>query len=396
MGRPVIRTLAGVVALALVGGLAALGWQASRSTAATTAQPAARPVPSVVVSPPLVRRVADQREHAGRFEPTASVEIRARVSGYLQSIGFADGQIVQAGQTLFTIDPRPYRAAVAEAQAQLSSARAQRDLADLELRRAEQLVGSSAVSRSTLDQRRQQKQAADAAFELAQAGLTRAQLDLDFTEIKAPISGRVSNRRVDAGSLVTDTGTLLTTLVALDPIYFVFDMSERDFVAYERAVKSGDLRSIRDRGVPIEARLQDDEGWPYQGTMSFVDNRLESGAGTIRARAVLANADLFITPGQFGRLRLASSGERDALLVPETALLTDQASRIVLTVASDDTLRATPVRLGARLPGGLRVVESGLKAEDRVVINGLLRGRAGQKVVPQAGEIAPAATAMVN
>jgi RND family efflux transporter MFP subunit len=394
MGRPMIRTLAGVVTLALVGGLAGLGWQASRSTAATTA--AARPIPSVIVSPPLLRRVVDQREYAGRFEPTASVEIRARVSGYLQSIGFEDGQIVQAGQTLFAIDPRPYQAAVAEAQAQLSSARAQRDLSDLELRRAEQLVGTSAVSRSTLDQRRQQKQAADAAFELAQAGLTRAQLDLDFTEIKAPISGRVSNRRVDAGSLVSDTGTLLTTVVALDPIYFVFDMSERDFVAYGRAVKSSELRPIRDRDVPIEARLQDDDGWPYQGTMSFVDNRLESGAGTIRARAVLANADLFITPGQFGRLRLASSGERDALLVPETALLTDQASRIVMTVAEDDTLRATPVRLGARQPGGLRVVESGLWLEDRVVINGLLRARAGQKVAPQPGEIAPAATALVN
>ncbi|MGO1075934.1 efflux RND transporter periplasmic adaptor subunit [Inquilinus sp. CA228] len=396
MGRPVIRTLAGVVALALVGGLAGLGWQASRSTAATPAQAAMRPAPSVIVSPPLLRRVVDQREYAGRFEPTASVEIRARVSGYLQTIGFEDGHIVQAGQTLFTIDPRPYQAAVAEAQAQLSSARAQRDLSDLELRRAEQLAGTAAVSRSTLDQRRQQKQGADAAFELAQAGLTRAQLDLDFTEIKAPISGRVSNRRVDAGSLVSDTGTLLTTLVALDPIYFVFDMSERDFVAYERAVKSGDLRPIRDRDVPIEVRLQDDEGWPYQGTMSFVDNRLESGAGTIRARAVLANADLFITPGQFGRLRLASSGERDALLVPETALLTDQASRIVMTVAEDDTLRATPVRLGARLPGGLRVVESGLRPQDRVVINGLLRARAGQKVAPQPGEIAPAATALIN
>ncbi|MDR6291266.1 RND family efflux transporter MFP subunit [Inquilinus ginsengisoli] len=396
MGRPVIRTLAGVVALALVGGLAGLGWQASRSTAATTAQAAVRPAPSVIVSPPLVRRVVDQQEYAGRFEPTASVEIRARVSGHLQSIGFEDGQIVQAGQTLFTIDPRPYQAAVAEAQAQLSSARAQRDLADLELRRAEQLAGTSAVSRATLDQRRQQKQAADAASELAQAGLMRAQLDLDFTEIKAPISGRVSNRRVDAGSLVSDASTLLTTIVALDPIYFVFDMSERDFVAYERAVKSGDLRPIRDQGVPIAARLEDDDGWPYRGTMSFVDNRLESGAGTIRARAVLANADLFITPGQFGRLRLASSGERDALLVPETALLTDQASRIVLTVADDDTLRATPVRLGARQPGGLRVVESGLRPQDRVVINGLLRARAGQKVVAQPGEIAPAATALVN
>ncbi|MGK9231293.1 efflux RND transporter periplasmic adaptor subunit [Inquilinus limosus] len=395
MGRPVTRTLAGVVALALIGGLAGLGWQASRSTAAT-GQAAARPAPTVIVSQPLVRRIVDQREYAGRFEPTASVEIRARVSGYLQSINFDDGQIVQAGQVLFTIDPRPYQAAVAEAQAQLSSARAQRDLADLELRRAEQLVGTSAVSRATLDQRRQQKQAADAAFELAQAGLTRAQLDLEFTEIRAPISGRVSNRRVDLGSLVSDSGTLLTTVVALDPIYFVFDMSERDFVAYERAVKSGELRPIRDKGVPIEARLHDDDGWPYRGTMSFVDNRLETGAGTIRARAVLANADFFITPGQFGRLRLASSGVHDALLIPEAALLTDQASRIVLTVGDEDTLRAVPVRLGPRQPGGLRVVESGLRPEDRVVINGLLRARAGQKVVPEAGEIAPAAAAMIN
>ena len=207
-----------------------------------------------MVAQPLMKRIVDWNEFSGRFEPTASIEIRARVSGYLQSINFEDGQIVEAGRTLFVIDPRPYQTAVAGAEAQLSSARAQVELASLELSRAEQLIGNATVSRATYDQRIQQKRAADAALQTAEAALQRAQLDLEFTEIKAPVAGRVSNRRVDAGSLVSGESTLLTTIVALDPIYFVFDMSERDFVAYERAVKSGDLRSMRDKGVTVWAR----------------------------------------------------------------------------------------------------------------------------------------------
>ena len=341
-----------------------------------------------MVAQPLRKRIVDWSEYSGHFEPTASVEIRARVSGHLQSVNFKDGQIVEAGHTLFVIDPRPYQTAAAQAEAGLASARAQVELANLELARAEQLIGSATVSRATYDQRIQQKRAADAAAQTAEAALQRARLDLEFTEIKAPVAGRVSNRRVDPGSLVSGESTLLTTIVRLDPIYFVFDMSERDFVAYERAVKSGNLRSMRDTGVSVWARLTDDDQWPYQGTMNFVDNRIEAGTGTIRVRAILPNRDLSVTPGQFGRIRLPSSQEYDALLVPETALLTDQADRVVLTVGDGNVLKSSVVRLGPSQPGGLRVIRDGLQPTDQIVTNGLLRARAGVKVTPRAEQIA--------
>ncbi|MDQ8729293.1 efflux RND transporter periplasmic adaptor subunit [Bradyrhizobium sp. LHD-71] len=386
MKRLVTRAIGAGGALAVLGALWIYSSRGTESNAAV-GQPPSTP-PTVMVAQPLSKSIVDWNEFSGRFEPSASIEIRARVSGYLQSINFEDGQLVEMGQPLFVIDPRPYRAAVAEAEARLSSARAQVDLANLELQRAEQLVGSAAVSRATYDQRNQQKRAADAAFETAEAALQRARLDLEFTEIKAPVTGRVSNRRVDPGSLVAGGDTLLTTIVRLDPIYFVFDMSERDFVAYERAMKSGKLRSIRDKGTPVWARLPDDDGWPYQGTMNFVDNRLELGSGTIRVRAVLPNRDSFITPGQFGRIRLPSSDEYDGILIPETALLTDQGERIVLTVGDDNVVKTKTVQLGPSQPGGLRVVREGLRPTDRIVINGLLRARAGAKVTPQAGAIA--------
>jgi RND family efflux transporter MFP subunit len=387
MKLSVTRTAGVVGALAVLGVLWAYGWRTMEGKAAVGPQAPAAP-PTVMVARPVSKPIVDWNEFSGRFEPTASIEIRARVSGHLQSINFEDGQIVEAGQPLFVIDPRPYQAAVAEAEARLSSARAQVDLANIELQRAEQLVGSAAVSRATYDQRTQQKRAADAAFQTAEATLQRAQLDLEFTEIRAPVGGRVSNRRVDAGGLVTGGDMLLTTIVALDPIYFVFDMSERDFVAYERAMKSGKLRSIRDKSTAVWARLPDDNGWPYPGTMNFVDNRLEPGSGTIRARAVLPNPGLFITPGQFGRIRLPSSDEYNGILIPETALLTDQGERIVLTVGDDNVLKTRAVQLGPSQPGGLRVVREGLQSTDRVVVNGLLRARSGAKVTPQTGPVA--------
>ena len=369
-------------------GLALYGWRTMESKAAISPQAVVPAPPTVMVAQPLMKRIVDWSEYSGHFEPTASVEIRARVSGHLQSVNFKDGQIVEAGQTLFVIDPRPYQTAAAQAEAGLASARAQVELANLELARAEQLIGSATVSRATYDQRIQQKRAADAAAQTAEAALQRARLDLEFTEIKAPVAGRVSNRRVDPGSLVSGESTLLTTIVRLDPIYFVFDMSERDFVAYERAVKSGNLRSMRDTGVTVWARLTDDNQWPYQGTMNFVDNRIEAGTGTIRVRAILPNRDLFVTPGQFGRIRLPSSQEYDALLIPETALLTDQADRVVLTLGDGNVLKSSVVRLGPSQPGGLRVIRDGLQPTDQIVTNGLLRARAGVKVTPRAEQIA--------
>ena len=388
MKRLSTRTLCGIGAIALMLGLAGYGWRTLETNAAINPLAAVPAPPIVMVAQPLMRRIVDWSEFSGYFEPTAGVEIRARVSGYLQSVNFEDGQIVEAGHTLFVIDPRPYQTAAAQAEAGLASARAQVELANLELARAQQLVGSATVSRATYDQRIQQKRAADAAAQTAEATLQRTRLDLEFTEIKAPVGGRVSNRRADAGSLVSGETTLLTTIVRLDPIYFVFDMSERDFVAYERAVKSGNLRSMRDTGVTVWARLTGDDQWPYQGTMNFVDNRIEAGTGTIRVRAILPNRDFFVTPGQFGRIRLPSSEEYDALLIPETALLTDQTDRVVLTVGDGNVLKSSVVRLGPNQPGGLRVVRDGLQPTDQIVTNGLLRARAGTQVTPRAEQIA--------
>lgn len=349
--------------------------------------------PTVLVSTPVVRNTVDWREFSGRFEPSAAVEIRARVAGHLESIAFDDGAIVQAGQLLFVIDPRPYRTALDEERAQHASAEAQVELADLELKRAEQLVSSNAVSQATLDQRRQQKKAADAARALAEAAVSRAEIELGFTEVRAPFAGRVSNRRVDTGALVTD-GAMLTTLVALDPVYFVFDISEQDLMAYQAAARTGDLPLLHGRRIPVEARAQSDKDWPLSGTIDFVDNRLEAGAGTIRARALLPNAEQRIIAGQFGRVRLPFSSSYAATMVPETALLTDQADRMVLTVAADGTVRSSKVDLGARQADGMRIVRSGVGPQDRIVVSGLLRARPGQKVTAKAVEGEPRAAAL--
>lgn len=362
------------------------------SEARAQAQPPAPP--TVMVAHPLTRDIVERREFAGRFEPSAAVEIRARVAGHLASIDFDDGAVVEQGQLLFTIDPRPYRAALDEARAQLTSAQAQVELADLELSRAEQLVTTNSASRATLDQRRQQKKAADAAVGIAQAEIARAEIDLGFTEVRAPFTGRMSNRRLDLGALVTD-GAMLTTLVALDPIYFVFDMSEQDMLAYHQAAARGTVPTLNGGGIIVEVRDQIDDSWRFSGRLDFVDNRLEAGAGTIRARALISNADGRLVPGQFGRVRLPFSGAYAATLVPETALITDQADRAVLIVAEDGTVRSAKVQLGARESDGMRIVRSGVDPQQRIVVSGLMRARPGQKVTAQMVEPEARAAALV-
>jgi RND family efflux transporter MFP subunit len=359
-------------------------------------QARAAPPPPVTVASPLVMPITEWYEFTGRFEATEQVEVRARVSGYLDKILFEDGQIVEQGQVLFVIDRRPYEAAVAQLLAQVRSAEAQVDLADAELKRAEQLVNNENISRSTYDQRMQQKRVAEAAQAMAEAALREANLDLGFTEVRAPISGRISDRRVDEGNLVTGdpSATLLTTIVALDPIYFVFDMSEADYLGFQRAVGEGELPSARDQSTVVQLRLPDEpdtETWPRAGHMDFVDNRIDDNAGTIRARAELANPGNFITPGQFGQLRLPGSPEYEAILVPDSAIVADQSNKIVLTVSEDGTVEPRTIREGPRYAGGLRIVRRGLEPSDRIVINGLMRARPGTKVDPQPGEIEPPA-----
>jgi len=369
--------------------LATVAFLAACNESGSNQGQSAPPPPPVTVASPLVEKITEWDEFTGRYEATARVEVRARVSGYLQSINFADGATVKQGDVLFVIDPRPYQATVDSAKADLNSAEARLDLAKVQLDRASSLVAQSNVSRSAYDQAVQERRAAEAAVAQTTAALQSAQLNLDFTQVKAPMAGRVSNRRVDIGNLVTGdpSSTLLTTIVALDPIYFEFDMSEADYLAYQRAVVAGKLPSTRDNQTIIQTRLPDEQDWPHAGTMNFVDNQLDPGSGTIRARAILDNKDLFITPGQFGRIRLPGSNEYEAILVPDSAILTDQSNRIVMTVKDDGTVEPKMIRPGPTQPGGLRIVRDGLTGQEKVIINGLVRARPGAKVTAQPGKI---------
>jgi RND family efflux transporter MFP subunit len=370
-----------------------LAWRtgliAPGSTVATAA-PAAPP-PSVVVSKPLVKQITEWDEYTGQFAAIDSVELRARVSGYLQAIHFEDGQIVHQGDLLFEIDPRPFQIALASAKAQLEQARAAYDLALAEMKRAEALRKNDFTSASTYDERVQQARNAAASITVAQAAVDAAALDLEFTRITAPVSGRISAHAISVGNLVTGGSgggtTLLTTIVSLDPIHLLFDISEANLLAYQRAIAEGRLSSVRDGSVEVQAQLMDEKKWSLKGTLDFIDNQVDRTAGTIRVRAVLPNPDLLITPGQFGRVRIPGSQPYEAVLIPEAAVVSDQARKIVLTVADDGTVKPKLVRLGPNRGPDLRIVREGLDPNDRVIISGLLRARPGAKVTPEDGRI---------
>ena len=347
---------------------------------------AAVPVPTVQVAQPLVRQVTEWDDYIGRFEASRSVEVRPRISGAITAVHFTDGAIVRKGQLLFTIDPRPFAAALAEARASVSSAASDLALAHANLDRANRLVADDAISKSDLDQLGARVRAAHAALVAAQARVQARALDVEFTQVRAPIAGRISDRRIDAGNLVSagDTnGTLLTTINALDPIYFAFDASEGLFLKSKRAGIDG---------APVEVRLQDEAAYSRTGRLDFTDNGLDPRSGTVRGRAVLANPDLFLTPGMFGNMRLASSGMVSALLVPDAAIQTDQARKIVLTVARDGMVSAKPVVLGP-IVDNLRIIRSGIDAGDRVVVSGSQMAIPGSKVQAQLGRISATTSA---
>jgi RND family efflux transporter MFP subunit len=369
--------LLGVIAAALAG-----CGEDPEGSAGAAAAPAA---PEVTVAHPRAERLVEWTEFTGRFEAIERVEVRARVSGYLNAVDFRDGQVVEKGEVLFLIDPRPFEVALERAEADLASAEAQVRLAEIEFQRISDLAESPAFSRAAFDQRRQEKEAAEATLAAAQAAVARARLDLEYTRIHAPVSGRISDRRVDIGNLVTEQ-TLLTTIVSLNPIYFVFDMSEADFLAYQRAVLAGELPSTRNRSTLVNVKLVDEDGWSRQGRMNFVDNEVDQGSGTIRARAEFSNPDHLIAPGQFGTVRIPGSPEYEAILIPDEAIITDQAQKLVMTVTEDNRIEPRVIRPGPT-ELGLRVVRRGLEASDRIVINGLLRVRPGMEVTPQPGQI---------
>ncbi len=343
---------------------------------------AAAPAPILTVAAPIARDVTLWDEYIGRFEASKAVEVRPRVSGAITAIHFTDGQIVRQGQPLFTIDARPYRAALAEARASAASARSDLALARLELERAGRLVDVEAVSQSEIDRLRARVNAANAALAGADARIAARALDVEFTVVRAPLSGRISDRQIDAGNLVSAGdagGTLLTTINALDPVYFTFQGSEALFLKTKR--EGGD------KGAAVEVRLQDESDYRWKGQLDFTDNGLDPRSGTIRARASFRNPEMFLTPGMFGNMRLSTGQTARALLVPAAAVQTDQARKIVYVVGKDGMVAAKPVELGPEVDG-LRVIRSGLTPSDQVVITGYQFARPGTKAVTKAGKIA--------
>ena len=357
-----------------------------------TSPAAAVPPPTVTVSQPIQKEIVEWDEYTGQFAAVDYVEIRARVGGYLDSVNFKDGQMVAKGDLLFVIDPRPFEIALASAKAQVGETTARLDLANRQLGRAGQLRQNDFMSAATFDQRNAETRGASAAVDTAQANVRQAALNLAFTQVTAPLGGRASRHMVSVGNLVnggdSGTTTLLTTIVSLDPIYFYFDMSETQYLAYQRAVAAGKLKSTRDNAVEVFAHLVDEKDWPHAGRMSFVDNQVDRGAGTIRARAEFANPGFFITPGQFARIRVPGSEPYQAILIPDSALVTDQSRKQVLVVKDDGTVEARVVRPGPS-HDGLRIIRRGLAANDRIIIDGLMRARPGAKVTPQPGTIEP-------
>jgi RND family efflux transporter MFP subunit len=346
--------------------------------------------PAVTVSAPLQREITEWDEFTGQFAAVDYVEVRARVSGYLTEIHFQDGQMVKQGDLLFVIDPRPYEATLAATRAQLGQASAQMDLAQRQLERSAELKTKGFEPVANYDQRVSELKVAAAAVESAKAAIRSAQLNVEFTRITAAVSGRISNHLVSIGNLVSggegSGTTLLTTIVSLDPIYFNFDMSEADYLAYQRATEKGLMKSTRDNSVPVALHLTDEKGWPHEGKLNFVDNQVDRSSGTIRVRAVFPNSDFSLTPGQFARIRIPGSEPYQAILVPDAAVVTDQSRKIVMTVRDDGTVEPKVVRTGPSYDN-LRIIRSGLAATDRIVIDGLVRARPGAKVTPQPGKI---------
>jgi multidrug efflux system membrane fusion protein len=350
------------------------------------------PPPAVTVSHPLQKSITEWDEYTGRFTPLETVEIRARVSGFIDSVHFHEGQIVKKDDLLFVIDQRPYQIAVEQANADIQRAQAKLDIATQDVNRATSLLQDRTLTEREFDTRKSIQRDASGQLASANAALKQAQLNLEWTEVRAPIAGRISDKRVDAGNLITggQTGaTLLSVIVSIDPIHFVFDGSETDFLHYLRLAAAGTRPSSRDTPNPVAVRLADETEFTHMGRMDFVDNAINPKTGTIRGRAIFDNKDGFLTPGFFGRLRLFG-GTHDALLIPDGAIASDQASKIVFTVAEDGTVGTKRVELGPIIDG-LRVVRSGLAPTDRIVIDGLPRARPGQKVTAEDGTIKAAA-----
>ncbi|MPZ57896.1 MAG: efflux RND transporter periplasmic adaptor subunit [Rhizobiales bacterium] len=357
-------------------------------------QGGAPPPPAVTVANPVKRTIVDHDEYVGRFVAVSMVEMRARVSGTLDGVHFKDGQIVKEGELLFTIDRRPFQNTLDQARANLTLARSNLTYTEADLARAQQLFREKTVSGQVFDQRSQAKRNAEAEVAAQEAAVRQATLDLEFTQLRAPITGRIGDRRVAPGNLVTGgTGgntTLLATIVTIDPIRFEFTFDEASYLRYERLSRSENTGDLTGRGgsTPVKLRLIDEQKFAHQGRMDFVDNVIDRATGTIRGRAVVANPNRLFTPGMFARVQVPASPSYEALLVPDIALGSEQVRKFVYVVDAENTATITYVTPGV-LVDGLRVIKEGLAPGDRIIVNGMSRVRPGGKVDPQTSDGPP-------
>jgi len=350
------------------------------------------PPPVVTVATPVKRTIVDQDEYVGRFVAVDAVEVRARVSGYLDKVAFEDGQLVKQGDLLFTIDKRPFQNTLDQARANVQTARSNLEYTQADLERGRQLVRDRTITEQVFGQRTQAFRNAQAAVTASEAMVRQAELDLEFTELRAPITGRIGDRRVTPGNLVTGGAggntTLLATIVSNDPIRLEFTFDEASLLRYERLGRAGKDPTTAISGVPVRAKLIDEQDFAHIGRMDFVDNVIDRSTGTIRGRAQFANSDRLFTPGMFARVQVPGSAPYEALMVPDAAIGTEQIRKFVYVVGSEDVAKQVYVTLG-QVVDGLRVIRDGLSENDRVVVNGLMRVRPGIKVKPEEAGASP-------
>jgi RND family efflux transporter MFP subunit len=367
----------------MVSGLFSAGPERGRAPAAGT--PGAAPPPQVTISRPVVREVVEWDEYTGRFDAVDTIEVRARVAGFLNGVHFTDGQMVKKGDLLFTIDPRPFERALDTAKAELQQAKTKVESAAKDVVRGRPLLDRKIISEKVFDDRDNAKREAEAAVNVAEAKVQAAELDLSFTKISAPLTGRIGRNLLSVGNYIigggSNTQTLLTTIVTQDPIQFYFDVSENNTLKYKRLAATGALAPGLP-GATIEIALPDDKGFPHIGKLDFSDNRLDATTGTLRVRAIVDNKVGLFSAGMFGRGRIGGAAPYQGILLPDDAIGTDQASKFVVVVAEDGTAARRVVALGP-LVNGLRVIKSGIGADDWVIIKGLQRARPGQKVTPK-------------
>ena len=371
----------------------AIAWASLLASCGEAQKQAAPPPPKVTVAKPIKRTIVDQDEYVGRFVPVDVVEIRARVSGYLDQIHFTDGQIVKQGELLFTIDQRPYQNTLEQARANLETAKSNLAFTQSDLARGQQLVRERTISEQIYEQRSQAFRNAKASVAANEAMVRQAELDLEYTELRAPITGRIGDRRVTQGNLVmggTGGTTLLATIVSIDPIRFEFTFDEGALLRYQRlATGRGEVAGLG--GTPVRIKLLDETEFSHPGRVDFVDNVIDRASGTIRGRAQFSNADGLFTPGMFARVQVSASAPYQALMLPDAAIATEQARKFVYVIDQDNIARLRYVTLGQAVDD-LRVIKDGLTDGDRVVINGLMRVRQGQKVTPEEQPVSPQAS----